>query len=83
MLTGSYTAVPVFLGIMLLIFWLTFDVIGAALLQDWLAVGIDAVTALVDRGLTAYGINPVVHSLVDRRHLRRRGQRADASCPSS
>mgnify|MGYP002579051096 CR=1 FL=1 len=63
LLTGRYTAVPVFLGIMLLTFWLTFDVIGQRL-SDWLAVGVDALTALVDRGLTAYGINPVVKSLI-------------------
>lgn len=62
-LTGKYTAIPVFLGIMLLIFYLTFNVIGAAL-SDWLSLGIDALSGLVDRGLTAYGINPVVHSLV-------------------
>ena len=62
-LTGKYTAIPVFLGIMLLIFYLTFNVIGAAL-SDWLSLGIDAIGSLVDRGLTAYGINPVVHSLV-------------------
>ena len=62
-LTGKYTALPVFLGIMLLIFWLTFDVIGQRL-SDWLSMGIDALTAVVDRGLTAYGINPVVHSLI-------------------
>ena len=63
LLTGRYTAVPVFLGIMLLTFWLTFDVIGQRL-SDWLSVGVDALTALVDRGLTAYGINPVVKSLI-------------------
>ena len=63
LLTGRYTAVPVFLGIMLLTFWLTFDVIGQRL-SDWLAVGVNALTALVDRGLTAYGINPVVKSLI-------------------
>lgn len=62
-LTGKYTAIPVFLGIMLLIFYLTFNVIGQAL-SDWLSLGIDALSGLVDRGLTAYGINPVVHSLV-------------------
>ena len=44
LLTGRYTAVPVFLGIMLLTFWLTFDVIGQRL-SDWLAVGVDALTA--------------------------------------
>ena len=62
-LTNRYLALPVFILIMLVIFWLTFDVIGAAL-SDWLAAGIDWLTALLDRGLTAYGINPIVHSLV-------------------
>ena len=63
LLTGRFTAVPVFLGIMLLTFWLTFDVIGQRL-SDWLSVGVDALTAVADRALTAYGINPVVHSLI-------------------
>ena len=62
-LTGKYTALPVFFGIMLLIFYLTFNVIGQGL-SDLLAAGIDYVTAGVDGALTAYGINPVVHSLV-------------------
>lgn len=62
-LTGKYTALPVFFGVMLLIFWLTFDVIGQGL-SDLLALGIDYVTAGVDGVLTAYGINPVVHSLI-------------------
>ena len=62
-LTGKFTAIPVFLGIMFLTFWLTFDVIGQRL-SDLLALGIDALTGLVDKGLTAYGINPVVHSLI-------------------
>ena len=62
-LTGRYTAIPMFLGIMLLTFYLTFDVIGQRL-SDLLGLGIDALTALVDRALTAYGINPVVHSLI-------------------
>ena len=62
-LTGKFTAIPSFIGIMALVFWLTFSVIGAWL-SDLLALGIDALTALVDRGLTAYGINPVVQSLV-------------------
>ena len=62
-LTGKYTAIPTFIAIMFLIFYLTFNVIGSAL-SDWLSLGIDALTGLVDRGLTAYGINPVVHSLV-------------------
>ena len=62
-LTNKYAALPLFVGIMLLIFWLTFDVVGAGL-QDLLALGIDKLGALADRGLTAYGMNPVIHSLV-------------------
>ncbi len=62
-LTGRYTAIPVFIGIMVLIFWLTFNVIGS-FLSDLLAAGIDQLTALADAGLTRYGINPVVHSLI-------------------
>ena len=62
-LTGKDTALPVFFGVMLLIFWLTFEVIGQGL-SDLLALGIDYVTAGVDGALTAYGINPVVHSLI-------------------
>ena len=62
-LTNKYLAIPMFLGIMILIFFLTFHVVGAAL-SDLLAEGIDFVTAACDRGLTAYGINPVVKSLI-------------------
>ena len=62
-LTGKYTALPAFLLVMLLTFYLTFDVIGQRL-SDLLALGVDALTAAVDRALTAYGINPVVHSLL-------------------
>ena len=62
-LTGRFTAIPAFVGIMGLVFWLTFGVIGAWL-SDLLDLGITALTSLVDAGLTAYGINPVVHSLV-------------------
>jgi len=62
-LTGKYTALPVFFGVMFLVFYLTFNVIGA-FLSDLLSLGIDALTALVDRALTAYGINSVVHSLI-------------------
>ena len=62
-LTGKYTAIPVFIGIMGLIFYLTFGLIGTAL-QDLLASGIDLLAGVVDKGLSAYGINPVVHSLV-------------------
>lgn len=62
-LTGKYTAIPVFLAVMFLVFYLTFNVIGSWL-SDLLSMGIDALTELVDTALTAYGINPVVHSLV-------------------
>ncbi len=62
-LTNKYLAIPMFLVIMLLIFYLTFGLIGTWL-SDWLAVGIDALTQAVDQGLASYGINPVVHSLV-------------------
>ena len=62
-LTGKYTALPVFFGVMFLVFWLTFGVIGSAL-SDLLALGIDSFTSLADRALTAYGINLIVHSLV-------------------
>ena len=62
-LTGRYTAIPTFLLVMLLIFYLTFNVIGQRL-SDWLQGGIDGLTFLVDQALTAYEINPVVHSLI-------------------
>ena len=62
-LTGKYTALPVFFGVMFLIFYLTFNLIGQNL-SDFLSLGIDKLTLLADRGLTAYGINPVVHSLI-------------------
>ena len=62
-LTGKYLALPVFLLIMMLIFWLTFGVIGKWL-SDLLSEGIDFVTNAAGAGLTAYGINPVVKSLI-------------------
>ncbi len=62
-LTGRYTAIPVFLAIMFLVFYLTFNVIGQRL-SDWLALGIDALAAAAEKGLITYGINPVVRSLV-------------------
>ncbi len=62
-LTNKYLAIPVFLCIMFLIFYLTFHVIGAAL-SDWLGAGIDMLALAVDRALTAYGINPVMQSLI-------------------
>ncbi len=62
-LTNKYLAIPMFIAIMGFIFWMTFSVLGKWL-SDLLALGIDEVTALVDNALTAYGLNPVVHSLV-------------------
>ncbi len=62
-LTGKYTALPCFFLVMFLVFYLTFHVIGAAL-SDWMGMGIEWLTGVVDQGLIAYGINPVIHSLV-------------------
>ena len=62
-LTGRYTAIPAFVGIMALVFYLTFGVIGLAL-QNLLEMGIDALTAAVDSTLTAWNVNAAVHSLV-------------------
>lgn len=62
-LTNKYLALPTFVGIMAFIFWMTFSVIGQRL-SDLLGEGIDALTAAADSALTAYGLNPVVHSLV-------------------
>ena len=62
-LTGHYTAIPAVVGIMALVFYLTFGVIGLAL-QNLLEVGIDALTAAVDSTLTAWNVNAAVHSLV-------------------
>ncbi len=62
-LTGRFTAIPAFLLIMVAVFWLTFDVIGAAL-QKLLEKGIDSLTALVDSGLTAAHVDSSLHSLI-------------------
>ncbi len=62
-LTHKYFAIPIFLCIMLFVFWMTFGVIGSAL-SDLLSIGIDFITNITDRALSAYGLNPVVHSLV-------------------
>ena len=62
-LTGKYTAIPVFIGVMGLVFFLTFNVIGAVL-QDLLAMGIEALTELVDGALASAGVNRVLHGLV-------------------
>ena len=62
-LTGQYTAFPAFIGIMGLIFWLTFNVIGAKL-QEILETGIDALIAIADQALSRGGVNEVVHGLL-------------------
>ena len=62
-LTGKYTAIPCFIGIMLLVFFLTFHVIGA-FLQNLLAMGIDALSNVTDHALTAAGVNEVLHGLI-------------------
>lgn len=62
-LTGKYTGIPAFVGIMAVVFWLTFNVIGA-FLQGVLESGITALTDVVDHAMTAAHVNSVVHSLV-------------------
>ena len=62
-LTGKYTAIPCFIGIMGLVFWLTFNVVGA-FLQGILETGIEGLTAMADTAMTAAGVNSVVQSLV-------------------
>ena len=62
-LTNRIWAIPIFIGIMGVIFWLTFGVFGAFLSDGFTAI-IDSFIGLIDRGLTSYGINPVVHSLI-------------------
>ncbi len=62
-LTGKYTAIPLFIGVMGLIFFLTFNVIGAGL-QSLLEMAIEALTGVVDKGLTAVGVNEVLHGLI-------------------
>ena len=62
-LTGKYTAIPAFVGIMALVFWLTFNVIGARL-QELLEAGIDALTGAADLALYAAGVNEVLHGLI-------------------
>lgn len=63
LLTGKYTAIPCFVGIMVLVFYLTFNVIGAWL-QKILQMGIDAVSDMADTGLTALQVNEAIHSLI-------------------
>lgn len=62
-LTGKYTAIPAFIGIMALVFWLTFNVIGA-FFQNLIQMGIDALAGALDKGMTAWNVSPVLHSLV-------------------
>ena len=62
-LTGKYTAIPMFIAIMGLVFYLTFNVIGVWL-QDLLAAGIESLTGVVDEAMTAAGVNPTLHGLV-------------------
>ena len=62
-LTNKYLGIPIFLAVMLLVFYLTFNVIGGPL-SDLLSMGIDWVTGLLDRALTGIGINEAVHSLL-------------------
>ena len=62
-LTNRFLSLPVFAAIMIFIFWMTFGSVGA-FLSDYLSEGIDILTAWVDYGLTIYGINPVVKSLI-------------------
>ena len=62
-LTGKYTAIPAFVGIMALVFYLTFGVIGAGL-QNLLEIGIENLTVFVDNALTYWNVNEAVHSLV-------------------
>ncbi|MEE3487348.1 MAG: ferrous iron transport protein B [Bulleidia sp.] len=62
-LTGKYTAIPMFILIMGTVFWLTFNVIGA-FLQDAMAAGIDRLTVITDAAMTSANVNPAIHSLV-------------------
>ena len=62
-LTGKYTAIPAFLFILGIIFYLTFGPIGSTL-SNIMNAGIDKLTSFTDSALTAYGLNPVVHSLI-------------------
>ena len=63
LLTHKVFAIPIFLGIMSLVFWLTFGLIGAVL-SDWMAAGVQWVTDAADAALTSFDINPVIHSLI-------------------
>ncbi len=62
-LTGKYTAIPMFVGIMALVFWLTFNVIGAWL-QGFMEMGVEALTKLADQAMTAMHVNATLQSLI-------------------
>jgi len=62
-LTHKYFAIPIFLGFMMIIFWLTFHVIGSAL-SDLLVLGIDSITGAVDSALSGVNVSPALHSLI-------------------
>ena len=62
-LTGKYTAIPAFILIMALVFYLTFNVIGA-FMQNMMQLGINSLTASADKLFTAADVNPVLHSLI-------------------
>ena len=63
LLTGKYTAIPIFIAVMGLVFFLTFNVIGGTL-QGWLALGIDKLKELTDAALGAANVNPAIHGLI-------------------
>ena len=62
-LTHKYFAIPIFLGFMMIIFWLTFNVIGSSL-SDFLSLGIDSITKAVDNALSGFNVSPALHSLI-------------------
>src|SRR5699024_4337804 len=62
-LTHKYFAIPIFLGVMLLVFWLTFSVIGGRL-SDWMGVGIEQLTGAVSGALQSAHVSPVLQSLI-------------------
>ncbi|MBQ7547540.1 MAG: ferrous iron transport protein B [Clostridia bacterium] len=63
LLTGKYTAIPIFIVVMGLVFYLTFNVIGGTL-QNWLALGVDKLKEVTDAALTGANVNPAIHGLV-------------------
>jgi ferrous iron transport protein B len=63
LLTSKYFAIPIFLGIMSLIFYLTFGLVGKWL-SDWFGMGLDWVTGIVDTALTLYDLSATAHSLI-------------------